>query len=108
MRMLAALQQAGDMGLTVAELTQRTWGVKPTAGYNRIAGAMICGLVDDGLAARHGRRHRALHWITPVGIRFLAETRQRANAEAEKRAARRAAEPEDPQGAGPFFADEGR
>lgn len=95
------------MGLTVAELTQRTWGVKPTAGYNRIAGAMICQLVDDGLAARHGRRRRALHWITPVGTRFLAETREKANAEAERRAAGRAPEREEPQGSGPFFDDEG-
>jgi hypothetical protein len=108
MRMLAALEKAGDMGLTVSELTQRTWGVKPTAGYNRIAGAMVCGLVDDGLAARHGRRHRALHWITPVGSRLLAETRRKANEEAEARAARRAPEPEDPQGAGPFFANGAR
>jgi hypothetical protein len=103
LRMLAALEQAGDLGLHVAELTQKTWGVKPTAGYNRVAGAMICTLVDDGLASRHGRRHNALHWITPAGSRFLAETRRRAAIDAEERAARRAIEPPDPQGAGPFL-----
>jgi hypothetical protein len=101
--MLAALEKAGDMGLHVAELTQRTFGTKPARGTNAITGAMICRLVDDGLASRHGRRRNALHWITPAGSRFLAETRRKANEEAEERAARRALEPEDPQGAGPFL-----